>query len=236
MTVPSSTEEGKADRLLREASALAVVGSLLALAVPAALVLLSDRRLQGLVAGSHGLLGAEGLLVAAGGAAFVAALFLYRRAFSRLKHVDPRLRAASLLCLVGSLGAVVLVVAGAVLARGSAPVAACLGGKASHALSCLRSADPTAADLAVAGFWLAWLGALGLSLGLVLSGRHFRARSVVAGGGCFGLLAADLLLPFAASLVSLPGAGVALALAPFAAVAGAVLVLVGSRASRGDGA
>jgi len=232
VTAPASTEEGKADRLLRLASALAVGGSALSLAVPAALLLLADRHLYGLSAGSADLLHGEGLLVVVGGVLVVLALFLYRRAFAHLKHVDARLRPAAWLCLVGSVGALALVVAGALLTGGSSAVSGCLAGPSSHALSCLRSADPTAGYLAIAGFWLVWLGVVGLALGLVLSGRHFRAGVTVAGGALFALLAADLLFPFAGSLVRLPGIGVAVAIAPFAAVAGAALVLVGTLSGR----
>ncbi len=225
---PPSTEEAKAARLLRVGSALAVAGSFLLLGGPTALLFLARRHLYGLAPGAGRLVGWDGYFVIAGGIFVLLALLSYRRSFSHLKHADAALRPAAFLCLIGSLGALVLVVAGAYLTAGASGITGCLSGRSDHALACLRSADPTAGALAIAGFWLAWLGIVGVAGGLFLSGRHFRRGLVSAGGALFALLAADLLVPFVAVLARVPDGAYALAIAPFAAVLAGLLVLIGA--------
>ncbi len=229
---PPSTEEGKAAGDLRLAGALAVAGSFLLLAVPIALFLFAHGRLFGVPRFGAGSLHFEGILAVVGAVLVLVALILYRRAFSHLKHADPVLRVASVLCLVGSVGALALVIAAAYFAGGSAAVATCVGGPATRALSCLRGADPAAGYAALAGFWLAWVGVVGLSTGLLLSGKYFARGLIVAAGVVYAILAADLLLPFVGLFAKFPGLAETLAIAPFAAVLGGLLVLVGAPANR----
>jgi Protein of unknown function (DUF973) len=232
VSVPASTEEGKSSTYLRRGSLIAAGGALVAVAVPAALVLLSRRQLYGLSAGSHSAVALEGLLVAVGAVLLLLAFLLYRRAFAHLRHADPRLGPASVLCLVGSVGAIAVVVAGALVGGGPSAVTGCLGGRSAHALACLRAADPTVGYLALAGFWLAWVGAVGVCVGLVLSGRHFRRRLVVAAGVVYAILVLDVVVPFAGAIAAVPGTNEALAIAPFAAVAAPLLVYVGTPPAR----
>ena len=224
---PASTEEGKAAGDLRRGGVLALVGALAALAAPVALELLARSRLYGLTIGDRRVVQLDGLLVVVGAVLVLLALVLYRRAFSHLKHVDRRLVSAAVLCLVGSAGAIALVGLGAYLAGGTSSVGGCLAGPTSHAFQCLRGHDPSAGYFALAAFWLAWLGAVGLSLGLVLSGRHLRSPPITAGGCLYAVLAADLLVPFVALVTPLPGAAYGLAIAPVAAVVAAGLVVAG---------
>ncbi len=235
LTAPASTEEGKAAASLRHGSGAAIVAALLALGVPSVLIALSARGYHPLSLSHANLLELEGLLVVAGAVLLLVALFLYRRGFSHLKHTDRRLVPAATLCLVGSLGALAIVVAGAYLSGGSSGLSGCLDGHASQALSCLRSRDPTVGYLAVAGFWLVWLGAVGLAVGLILSGRHFHSAAITAGGVVYALLVLDLLGPFSAlvlvsSLTRLI-ATYALLGAPVLALLGAGLVYAGARAA-----
>ncbi len=235
LSVPASTEEGKASASLRRGSAAAIGGALLALGVPAVLLALTSRGYRPFALSDANLLRLESALVVVGAILVLLALLLYRRAFSHLRHTDRRLVPAATLCLVGSLGALAIVVAGAYLSGGPAGFTGCLNGHASHALSCLRSEDPTAGYLALAGFWLVWLGAVGLAVGLLLSGRHFRSASLTAGGVVYALLVLDLLAPFAALLVvsslSRLVATYALLGAPVLALVAAGLVYGGARAS-----
>jgi len=232
LSVPASTEEGKSAIVLRLGSLLALGAALVAGAVPATLALLSRRHLYGLAAGSRSVVATEGLLVAAGAVLGLLAFLCYRRAFGHLRHTDPWLAPVSLTCLIGSVGAIAVIVAGALVSGGSSAVTDCLGGRSTHALACLRSADPTTGYLVVAGFWLVWVGAVGLCVGLILSGRHFRRRAVVVGGILYAVLVVDVLVPFAGTLAAVPGTTEALVLAPFAAVAAPLLVYVGTPSSR----
>ena len=235
MNAPASTEEAKAGASLRHGSGAAIAAALLALGVPSLLLALTARGYRPLSLSNANLLELEGLLVVVGAILLLVALFLYRRGFSHLKHADRRLVPAATLCLVGSLGALVVVVAGAYLAGGASSLTGCIQGHASHALSCLRSQDPAVGYVALAGFWLVWLGAVGLAVGLVLSGRHFHSSSITAGGLLYGLLVLDLLAPFSALVVvsSLTRllATYALLGAPILAVIAAGLVYAGARRS-----
>jgi len=228
---PPSTEEAKAAFLLRRGSLAAVCGSVAALVVPVALLLLSSDLVQGLSVDSPGVLSVESVLVVAGAVLLLVALFLYRRAFVHLKHVDRRLRPVSLLCLLGSVGAVALVVAGAVVAGGSSGVTGCLSGHPTHALGCLRSKDAAIGYLSVAGFWLLWLGAAAVATGLVVSGRHFHRPALTAGGAFYGVLAAVIIVPFVALLVPLPSVAGVLSVAPCVALVAPSLVYAGARQS-----
>ena len=229
---PSSTEEAKASTLFRWGSLAAILGSVVALGAPTVLLLLAAGRRAGLSPASSRVLEAESLLVVAGAVLLLLALFLYRRAFVRLKHVDRRLRPVADVCLVGTVGAVVLVVVGAVVADGASSLTGCLGGHAAHALGCLRSDDPTVGYLAIAGFWLLWAGMAAVAAGLILAGRHFGRRAMTAGGAVYAILAADVAVPFAAVLVPLSAAtAYPLGAAPVLAVAAAGLVYVGARSA-----
>jgi len=233
---PSSTEEGKASAFLKRGSLAAIAGSVVALGGPVALLALTGVRWAGLSRSSSSTYTAEGLLVVAGAVLLLIALLLYRRAFVHLKHVDPRLKPVALLCLVGSAGAIVLVVVGAIVASGPAGLAGCLGGHPTHLLGCLRSKDPTAGYLSVVGFWLLWAGAAGLAAGLIVSGRHFGRPAMTAGGIVYAVLAAELVEPFAALVVPLALTAYAVGAAPVAAVTGATLVYLGARSGlRRDG-
>lgn len=231
MVAASSTEEGKAATDLKRGSLFAVVGAVAALAVPVALLLFARAGVGGLSLSSSTDVETEGLLLVVGAVLVLLALFLYRRAFSHLRHVDRRLTAASVLCLVGSVGALALIAAGAYIGGGSSALTGCFTGHASHALSCLRSHDPAAGWIAIAGYWLLWLGAAGVALGLILSGRRFPRSAIVAGGSVYGVLVVILVLPFVALVVTAPLAAYALAVAPFAAVAAPILVYAGARAT-----
>jgi len=233
---PSSTEEAKASAFLRQGSLAAIAGSLVALGGPVVLLALTGSRWAGLSRSSSSAYTAESLLVVAGAVLLLFALLLYRRAFVHLKHVDPRLRPVALLCLIGSAGAIVLVAVGAVVASGPSGLTGCLGGHPTHLLGCLRSRDPTAGYLSIAGFWLLWAGAAGVAAGLIISGRHFGRSAMTAGGIVYMVLAAELVEPFAALVVPLALTAYAVGAAPVVAVAGATLVYLGARSGlRRDG-
>ncbi len=236
LTEPNSTEEAKAASDLRRGGLVAIVASLLALAVPAALLLLARSHLEGLSLSSTTVARGVALSVVGGSVLALLALLLYRRAFLHLRHVDRRIRPSAALCLVGSVGTLALLFAAAYLAGGSASITGCAQGPADHALACLRSHDATAGYVAIAAFWFVWIGAAGVASGLMVAGRSFRRASLSAGGIVYGLLVADLAVPFAGLLVRLPSTPYALGGAPVAAVLAGALVYVGARGPlrRGD--
>jgi hypothetical protein len=170
------------------------------------------------------------LLVLVGAILFLLCLFVYRMGFSALRKVDPRFTVASVLCLIGSLGFLLLVVAAAVLLGSSSSLLTCLHGQPSHALTCLKSGQPLGAYTALAGFWLGWLGGVGIVVGLSSAGSRFQRGALYWGAALYAILLLVLIGPFLNQIYPVPGAEYLLILAPVLAILAPALVLSGSRA------
>ncbi len=224
---PPSTEEAKAAGHLARGSFAGIVGALLGVVVPVALLLVAGRNAGGWFAFTSAFLATTDLFAVVGAFLLLLAFILYRRAFVRLKHVDPRLRPAAALALAGSIGALVLVVAGAWVAGGTSTLTGCLAGRPSHILSCLRASDPAIGYLALAGFTLAWIGGVGVVAGLALAARHYGRGAITAGAVVYAVFLLDLLIPLAGLLTVVPGTVYAVGVAPVAAVLAPALVRSG---------
>ena len=148
---------------------------------------------------------ATGLLVLAGAILFLLSLFFYRRGFSLLRKVDSRFTVASVLCLIGTLGFILILVAAVVLVGSASSVLSCLKGQPTHALTCLRSGQPLGAYTALVGFWLGWLGGVGIVLGLSTASSRFKTPTVAVGATLYAVLLLALVGPFVALVVSFPG-------------------------------
>ncbi|MGA8542323.1 MAG: hypothetical protein WB947_02095 [Thermoplasmata archaeon] len=173
------------------------------------------------------------ILVIAGAILLLISLFVYRRSFAALRKVDRRFLAASVLCIIGSLGFLLLLVAVAVVANNSGSLLTCVRGPTSGALHCLESGQPLGAYTGLIGFFLGWIGGVGIVLGLLMAGGRFHNGSISAGGVVYALLLVVLILPFVALFVTVPGAKDLVIIAPLLAVVGPGLALAGSvRTSR----
>ena len=216
-------------RRLAAGGVLGLAGGLLAIAVPLALVEAVALAPGRYLVWSSNLLLTGGVLVLAGAILFVLSFLWYRRAFAVLRRTDPRFTAASVLCLVGSLGFLLLVVTAAVFIGDSGGLLACASGAPSHALACLRSTSPLGAYTAVAGFWLGWVGSVGIVLGISVSASRFGRRVLYGAAGAYALLLLALIGPFLSLLVAVPGTAYVLLVAPFLVVVAPALVLSGTR-------
>jgi hypothetical protein len=160
-------------------------------------------------------------------------LFVYRRSFAALRHVDPRFYVASVLCILGSVGFLLLLVATSLALGSEGSLLACAHGQTSHALSCLQSGQPFGAVTGVVGFLLGWIGGVGIMIGLLLVGNRFRAGLLSGSGLIYGILLIILIVPLASLFVTVPHASYLLPLGPLLAVVGPGLALYGSlRATR----
>ena len=168
------------------------------------------------------------ILVLVGAILFLLCLFTYRLAFGALRKVDPRFTAASVLCLLGSLGFLLLVVAAALLLGSTSSLIQCIHGQPSHALSCLKSSSPLGAYTALAGFWLGWLGGVGIVAGLSLAGHRFARGSLYGGATFYALLLVVLVGPFLTLIYPVPGGEYLLLVAPALAILAPAFVLAGS--------
>ncbi len=169
------------------------------------------------------------LLVLVGAILFLLSLFAYRLGFATLRKVDPRFSVASVLCLIGTLGFLLVVVAAAVLLGSTSSLLQCLHGQPSHALSCLKSGEPLGAYTAVAGFWLGWLGGVGIVVGLSSAGHRFARGSLYGAALVYTLLLLVLVGPFLALVYTVPDQQYLLLLIPLLALLGPILTLGGSR-------
>lgn len=166
----------------------------------------------------------------AGAILFLLSLLLYRIAFASLRRADRWFTLASALCLLGTFGFVLLLLAAVVLLGSSDSLLTCLQGRPTRALSCLRSGSPLGGYTALIGFWMGWLGGLGIVLGLGFGGRFFHRPGLGGGAALYAILLLVLVGPFIALVVSFPGAPYLLLAVPLLIVLAPGLVYAGARA------
>ncbi|MCI4335493.1 MAG: hypothetical protein L3K04_07715 [Thermoplasmata archaeon] len=217
-------------RRLAIGGGLGVAGGLLGIALPLGLLLVAAYGPSGLFAWSTTLVLATSILLLAGGFLLLLSLFAYRRAFVAIRKVDRRFVSASVLCLVGTLGFLLLVISAATLLGSTSSLLSCLHGQPTHALTCVRAQSPLGAYTGLAGFWLGWLGGVGIVLGLGLAGRRFRRRALGGASVLYALLLLALLGPFIALLYPVPGVEFVLLVAPILVLLAPALAYSGSRA------
>lgn len=178
-----------------------------------------------------GLLQISSTLVLAGSILYIVCLLLYRRAFSSLKKVSPVFGTATMLCNIGSVGFILLLIAAVVLEGTATSVFSCVHGSPSHALSCLQSGQPLGAYTALIGFAFAWVGGIGIVVGLSLASAHFGRGAIGLGAIIYLLFLLVLLIPLVEFAIQIPGIQYILLLLPILTIAAPALVLVGGRAS-----
>jgi hypothetical protein len=211
---------------------LGFAGALCAIVIPLTFLFLVAELPGGFFSWNSTFIEATSILVIAGAILLLISLFVYRRSFAALRKVDRRFVVASVLCIIGSLGFLLLLVTVAIVANDTGSLLTCVHGSPSHALKCLESGQPFGAYTGLIGFFLGWLGGIGIVLGLLLAGSRFGTGALTAGGTVYALLLIVLILPFLALFVSVPGGGYLLLLSPIFAVVGPALALAGSRTSR----
>jgi hypothetical protein len=215
-------------RRLGLGAGLGFAGALAAIVFPLAILFLVARFPGGFFVLSSTLVEVTSVLVLAGAILLLLSLFLYRLSFSALRKVDSRFYVASILCILGSLGFLLLIVTAAIVVGNASSLLNCAHGQPSHALSCLESGEPFGAVTALIGFLLSWIGGVGIMVGLFLVGSRFHAGSLAASGAAYGVLLIILIVPFVGLLVPIPNLSYLLLLAPLFAVIAPGLALFGS--------
>jgi hypothetical protein len=228
------TDEGKGLRRFELGAALGLAGGAVGLILPLTVNLLALHEAFDIFSFNATLVAFTWVFVLVGAVLLAISLILYRFGFSALRKFDRWFLAASILCNIGSIGLVLIVVSAAVALSSSPALATCIQGDPTHALSCLQAIQPFAAWSVIAGFWLAWLGGLGIVTGLVLGGRRYRQGRLIAGGALYALLLLVLIDPFVALLFPIGGWQYPLLTVPVLALAAPVFVYVGSRRSLAD--
>lgn len=206
-----------------------MAGGIIGVVLPVVFLWLTVHNPGGFFAYNTTLIDTTGFFVLAGAILLLVSLFLYRRGFALLRKVDARFGIASLLCIIGSIGFLLILVSAGILVGSSSSLITCLHQSPSGALSCIRSGQPLGADTGLVGFWLGWLGGLGIVVGLSMAGRRYRNSTVSGGAALYAILLLVLIGPFLSLLVVLPGIDYLLLVAPLFLVLGPGLVLGGTR-------
>jgi Protein of unknown function (DUF973) len=210
-------------------AALGLAGGVVGVVLPILFLWVTTHYPGGFFTDGSMLLDATALLVVAGSVLLLVSLFLYRRGFSALRKVDRRFAIASVLCVVGSLGFLLLLISAAVLLGSSSALVHCLAHSPASALSCVRSGQPLGAYTGLIGFWLGWLGGVGLVIGLSLAGRRYHSGPVSAGAALYAILLLVLIGPFLGLLTPVPGIDYLLLVVPFFIILAPGLVFGGAR-------
>jgi hypothetical protein len=215
---------------------LGLFAGVIAIVLPIVVIFLSAYDPGGFFSFGTAMVQTSGALILAGAVLFILSLFFYRRGFAALRKVDGDFALASFLCILGTIGFILLLVSAAVLTNSSSSVVQCIKGQPSHALSCLQSGQPLGAYTGIIGFALAWLGGLGIAYGLWLAGDRFDERPVTLGSVFYLLFLFVLIIPLIALAVSLPEVAIFLLVVPILTVAAPALVLLGAlpQARRGS--
>jgi len=232
---PSREEENRGLRRLGTGAGVGLAGGILAVVLPVVFLWLSAYNPGGFFTYGTALIQTTGFFVLTGAVLFLVSLFVYRRGFAVLRKVDGRFAVASVLCIIGSIGFLLLLVSAALLVGASNSLIQCIHGAPSHALSCLRSGQPLGAYTGLVGFWLGWLGGLGIVVGLSMAGRRYRNGTVSGGAALYAILLLVLIGPFVALVTPLPGLQYLLLAAPIFIVLAPGLVLGGTRRVLGAG-
>lgn len=209
---------------------LGLAAALLTIVIPTAFLLVAAYDPSGFLSlRQTAFIDATGLLILAGALLFLLSLIIYRRGFAHLRKVDSRFTVASVLCLVGSIGFLLLLVAAVVIVGSATSLLSCVHGQPTRALTCLRSGEPFGAYTGLVGFWLGWVGGVGIVLGLFATSSRFNARAVNYGAAFYVVLLLVLIGPFVSLVVSFPGVEYLLILAPVLALLAPYAVLHGTR-------
>jgi hypothetical protein len=211
---------------------LGFAGAVCAIVVPLAFLFLVTEVDSGFFTFSSTLVEYTSILVLVGAILLLLSLFFYRRSFAALRKVDRRFVAASVLCILGALGFLLLLIAAGIVVGNSSSLIACAHGQPSHALSCLKSGQPLGAITGTVGFFLGWLGGVGVVVGLFVAGNRFRAGSLTGAAVVYALLLFLLLIPFLGLLVSIPDLGALVIVAPILAIIAPALALSGANRTR----
>jgi hypothetical protein len=220
-TAPRTPNAGECDGLHRIAtgSTVGLAAGIVGLAIPITLLLFASYRPAVLPLTPSQLLQVTAVFAIAGALLFAISLLVYRWGFSALRKVDRRFWVASVLCILGSIGLLLIVLPIAFALLSSDTMAACIQGAPTKAPACLRAAAPLASYVAVAGLWLVWLGGVGIVVGISLASVRYRQTWLTAGAALYGIILLGLVAPGLALLVPIAGLGYAILALP-------VLILV----------
>ncbi|MGC2290179.1 MAG: hypothetical protein WA688_10055 [Thermoplasmata archaeon] len=183
-------------RWIATGAGLGLTAAATGLAIPVALVLLATYSPTGLLRFGPTLIQATGLLAVVGTLLFAVSLIAFRYGFAAFRKFERWFWSASILCLIGTVGWVLLILPAGIALLASNALFLCVQAAPTKALVCIQSVTPLAGYVAVIAFWLVWVGQLGIVVGLALTGRRFRETLLHAGTALYALLLLVFIAPF----------------------------------------
>jgi hypothetical protein len=207
---------------------LGLFAGVIAIVFPVVAIFLSAYETGGFFSFGTSLLQTSGALILAGAVLFILSLLFYRRGFAALRRVDEDFSLASFLCILGSVGFLLILVSASILTSSSSSVVHCINGQPSRALSCLQSGQPLGAYTGLSGFVLAWLGGLGIVYGLWLAGDRFGERPISLGAIFYLIFLFLWFIPLVVLTVPLPEVALLVLVVPILTMAAPLMVLVGT--------
>jgi hypothetical protein len=208
---------------------LGLVAAFLTIAFPIVILEVSAYHPGGFFTFASSTIEASGLLVIVGAVLYVVSLMMYRWSFSTLRKYNPQFWSATILCLIGSIGFLLIIVSVAVVAGNTSSLLTCVHGQPSHAISCLESGEPFGAYTVLVGFACAWIGGIGVVVGLSLAGELFRRMTIRLGAAIYLLFLLAALIPLVDEVIAVPSVQYLVVILPLLAIAAPVFVLLGAR-------
>jgi hypothetical protein len=231
--VRSSGLEPLGLRRIVAGSTIGLAAGIVGLALPVTLFFLADYSPGTILLSPSNLIQVTAILALAGAILFAISLTLYRWGFWSLQSVDRRFWAASALCLLGTVGVILIVLPMALAFTASDAMASCIQNAPTKALACLNAAAPLDSVVALAGFWLIWLGGLGIVVGIGLISVRYRESYLGVGAGLYALLLLGILTPVLGLVFPLEGLVYSIFALPVLVLLAPVLISYGSHRSFG---
>jgi hypothetical protein len=214
-------------------STVGLAAGVTGLVLPAALILLASYSPGTIYLTGTQLVEATAILALAGALLFAISLWIYRLGFSMLQRSDRRFIVASILAWVGTVGVLLVVVAIGIAFVSSGTMSGCIQSAPTNALACLRAAAPLASYSGAVGFWLVWLGGLGVVFGIGLAGTRYRQPWFYGGAGIYSLLLLGLIAPALSLVFPIDPPAFLLLATPALAALGPAAIFHGARRSVG---
>lgn len=210
---------------LRAGGGFGLLGGIVAILLPFLFIWLAKYDPGGFFTFATSFVQFTSLLFLVGSVLVLVSFFCYRWSFSVLRKANPRYWIASALCLIGSSGLLILVIAAGLAAGDANSFVGCAQGSLSNAFSCIQSASPVSAYAALLGFWLGWIGAVGIVIGLFHAAGSFRSALYGTAGALYLILIVLLVGPFVAVLAPVSFVSWLLLVVPAFAIAAPALVV-----------
>ncbi|HXQ49322.1 MAG TPA: hypothetical protein VN842_06080 [Thermoplasmata archaeon] len=219
----------KGVRRIETGSVIGLAAGLVGIGLPIALVLFAAYAPGVKLLTGKQLIEVTAILAIAGALLFAISLLVFRLGFSTLRAFDHRFWSASVLCMLGSVGVLLLIVPIGIAFASSDAISNCIAGAPSHALTCIRSVSPLASYSATVAFWLLWLGGLGIVIGVGLAASRFHQALFYGGAAVYAVLLLGLLGPALGLLVPVVSLTYPLLAAPFLILLASALTFQGCR-------